>query len=95
MKSGQGCLSLKRTRWGSGVSTEATRSFSALLAAPLIPLVRELDVLRRHRLAVVELHAVAQDELVDEAIVGSGPRLGKARGERLPGMAFTRASCSA
>ena len=35
MKSGQGCLSLKRTRLASGVSTAATRSFSALFAAPL------------------------------------------------------------
>ena len=43
----------------------------------------ELHVLGCHRLAIVELGAVAQDELVDEAVVGEGPRLGEARCEGL------------
>ena len=39
----------------------------------------ELDVLGGDRLAVVELHSLAEDELVDETVRGHRPRLGQAR----------------
>ena len=37
----------------------------------------ELDVLRRHDVAVVELDALAKDELVAEPVLGRAPRLGE------------------
>ena len=49
-------------------------------ARALVALERELDVGRRHRLAVVELHALPDDELIGEAVFGRRPRLGQARG---------------
>ncbi len=48
-----------------------------------IPLERELHVLRGDRLAVVEAHALAQDELVDEPVGRHAPRLGQARSHAL------------
>jgi len=45
----------------------------------------ELHVLGRHDVAVVELHAPAQDELVAEPVSGHAPRLGQARGHGLAG----------
>jgi hypothetical protein len=35
MKSGQGCLNRNRMRSGSTISTEATRAFNVVAAAPL------------------------------------------------------------
>ena len=46
----------------------------------LVALERELDVVRGHRVAVVELRVLAQDELVDEAVLRGRPGLGQARG---------------
>jgi hypothetical protein len=47
-------------------------------ARPPIALERELHVLGRHRITVVEARSLAQDELVHEAIGRDGPRLGQA-----------------
>ena len=44
-----------------------------------IPLEAELDVVGRHRLAVVKHGALAQHELVPEAVGTLGPRLREAR----------------
>ena len=44
-----------------------------------IALERELHVLGRHRLTVVELHALPQQELVRQPVGGHGPRLREAR----------------
>ena len=49
-----------------------------------VALHRELDVLGRHRVAVVELHPLAQHELVDEVVRGDGPGLRQARGQGVP-----------
>ena len=61
-----------------------------------IALERELDVVRGHRIAVVERGALAQHELVGCARPPSGDqdsaRLGASA---LPGIGFTIASCSA
>src|SRR5439155_904229 len=54
-------------------------------AAAAVPLERELHVLRGHGLAVVELDALAKDELIGEAVLRHAPRLGEARRHRLPG----------
>src|SRR5712664_3280374 len=48
------------------------------------PLERELDVLGRDGLAVVELDPFAQHELVDEPVGRHAPRLGPAGGHALP-----------
>ena len=52
---------------------------------PAVALERELHVLRRHRLAVVELHALAEHELIGEPVLGCGPGLGEARGHGVAG----------
>ncbi len=44
-----------------------------------VALERELDVLGDDRLAVVELHPLAEHEVVDETVRGHRPRLGQAR----------------
>ena len=59
--------------------------FEGLVRGAAIALERELDVLGGDRLAVVELHAAAQDELVREPIGGYGPRLGERRRQRVAG----------
>ena len=55
----------------------------ALLEQPgpgaAVALEGELHVGRRHRVVVVELDALADDELVGEAVLGHRPRLGQAR----------------
>src|SRR4029077_21257113 len=65
-----------------------------LVRGAAIALERELDVLGGDRVAVVELHAAAQDELVREPVGRYGPRLGERRGQRVPGSAFSIASWS-
>ena len=51
----------------------------------LVSLERELDVLGRQRVAVVEHDALAHDELVHEPILRRRPGLGERRRERLAG----------
>ena len=48
-------------------------------AGALVPVPRELHVVRGHRLTVVEAGALAQHERVREMILGLRPRLGQAR----------------
>jgi len=50
-----------------------------------VAVVRELDVLGGHGLAVVELRPLAHDELVGEPVLGHRPRLGEARRLRVTG----------
>ena len=45
----------------------------------------ELHVLGGHRVAVVEFHALPQDKIVGEAVLGCRPGLGEARRQRLTG----------
>ena len=79
MKSGHGSLSRKRTRRASATSTAATLSFMRLRRRAAIALEGELHVVGGDGLAVVEPRALAQHELVDEAVLGQAPRLGQAR----------------
>jgi hypothetical protein len=63
-----------------------------LLGAALVALERELDVLGRDRVAVVELDVLPEHERVADAVLRHRPRLGQAR-RRLPGgIGFTIAS---
>ena len=54
-------------------------------ARPAVALEGELHVLGRHHVAVVETDVLAQHELVDEAVLRLGPRLGERRRHRLAG----------
>ncbi len=78
MKSGHGCLSRKRTRCASTISTAATCAFRVAARGALVPLEGELHVLRGERIAVVEPHALAKHELVGEPVLRLRPRLGEA-----------------
>ena len=60
-----------------------------------VALQRELHVVRRQRVAVVEERTFPEDELVDEAVLGDRPRFGEPGRPRWPGMGFTSASCRA
>src|SRR5262249_27482952 len=56
-------------------------------AGALVPLEAELDILRRHRVAVVKLEARAQTELVSISDPAFFSRSGEARTHLLPGIA--------
>ena len=95
MKSGHGCFEpeahapgVRRLDRGDPV-LEAAREDAA------VPLEGELHVLGGDRLAVVEFHAAAQHEVVDEPVRRDGPRLGQAGARGLPGIGFTTPSWSA
>jgi hypothetical protein len=51
----------------------------------MIALEREADVLGGHRLAIVELDAVAQDEIPGKAVLGHRPGFGQVRRHRRAG----------
>jgi hypothetical protein len=83
MKSAQGCLSRKRTPKGIDDLDGRDARLHDRRRGATIALEGELDVFRRQRIAVVELHARAQDELVHQAILRDRPGLGQAPGLRL------------
>ena len=56
-----------------------------LAARALVPLERELHVVRGDRIAVVEARVLPDHELVGEAVLGDGPGLGQARGHDVAG----------
>ena len=90
------CSAGRSTCRGSGVSTAATLLLDEARGVAAIALERELHVLRRHRLAVVELDAGAQHEVVAQPV---GRRRSRTRpgtaSAGLPGIGFTSASCRA
>src|SRR5262249_60514015 len=51
-------------------------------ARPLVPLIAELDVLRRERVPVVERHACPEHEVIRQAVLALTPAGGQARGHR-------------
>ena len=59
-----------------------------LVGRAAVALEGELHVLGGDGLAIVKPRPFAEDELVDETVLGDGPRLGQARRRRLAGHGF-------
>ena len=66
-----------------------------LVRGAAIALEGELDVLGGDRVAVVELGALAQHEIVGQAVLGRRPASARLGASGWPGIGFTIASCSA
>ena len=95
MKSGQGCLSLKSDAGPIGGLDAGDAVLEDLVGGATVALKGKLHVLGRHRLAVVKFR-LAQDEFVNEAVVGLRPGPGRGWAQRSgPASAFTKASCRA
>ena len=76
MKSGHGSCSWKRTRWGPTTVTSFT--FSRRILEPLARWKLNFTSSAVNGIAVVELHALPQLELVDALVRAHRPRLGQA-----------------
>ncbi len=59
-------------------------AFHQVVRRALVALEREFDVLGGHRIAVVKLGVLADDEGIADPVLGGGPRLGEARRLQLP-----------
>ena len=79
MKSGQGFFSRNRTLERAGRLHGGHALLERLGGGAAVALERELHVLGGERVAVVELHALAQREVVDAPVGRHRPRLGQAR----------------
>jgi hypothetical protein len=92
MKSGHGSFRTKRTRFGATTCTSFILSLRSLGPAAPVSLERELHVVRRDGIAVVELRVLPDHELVGESVLRERPRLGQARRHDIAGIGFTSAS---
>ena len=94
-KSGHGALRRKRTRFGAGVSTAATRSLNALFAAPRYRSNENFTssaVTGSPLWNLVSFRRTNSYESPSAEVVHDSARLGASG---LPGSGFTIASCSA
>ena len=90
MKSGHGSFSRKRTRWGSTISTRGHPLLEELGRGAPVALEGELHVLGGEGVAVVEHDALAEHELVAEAVLGDMDHDSASDGAMaLPGIGFT------